>query len=227
MQQHTTRLVEKKEIADHVLELHFEKPEGITFVAGQFLQFLIPEGEKLTPRSYSIASTPSDSTLIFCVKIVENGLASTYFSNMNVGDSVDVKGPLGRFICNEEATTHSFIATGAGLAPIIGMIRDELENKQFKNPIELLFGVRAEKDVFWKEELDNLSSTHDNFTYTLCLSRPEDDSHSHTGRVTAHLNNIDPSKHYYLCGSGEMVMEVRKMLTEAGTDPKQIHFEIF
>lgn len=227
MQQFNTKLSQKKEIADHVLELHFEKPAGFDFAAGQFLQFLIPDGDKKTPRSYSIASTPTDADLIFCVKVLEDGLASTHFLNMNIGDEVEAKGPLGRFVCNDEATTHVFVATGAGLAPIMGMIRDELENKNFANPIELFFGVRAEKDVFWKSELDDLAQKYANFSYKLCLSQPDGETDAQVGRVTAHLTNIDPLKHYYLCGSSQMVMEVRKMLTGGGVDGKQIHFEIF
>ncbi len=224
-----TTLSEKKEIADNVLELRFEKPEGFEYQAGQFVQFFIPGEEKSTPRSYSISSTPKDDYLEFCVKILEGGLASSHFSSMNVGDTLEMRGPRGRFILNPEASSHMFLATGAGLAPIMGMLLEELKNNGSQKPVSLLFGVRSEKDVFWTERLDELKKVHENFSYTLCLSKPEDieSCNAVEGRVTGHLPESFDGVHVYLCGSGEMVMEVRKAAIERGADAKAIHFEIF
>ncbi len=225
----STTLSKKIEIADNVLELRFEKPEGFDYEAGQFIQFHIPGAEKSTLRSYSLASVPSDSHLDFCVKILEGGIASTYFKNMKEGDQLDFRGPNGRFILSNETSAHLFVATGAGLAPIMGMIKEELENNMSKKPVDLLFGVRSEKDVFWTERLDELKKAHDNFSYTLCLSMPEDISSCNAleGRVTGHLPESFENVHTYLCGSSEMVMEVRKAAIERGADAKAIHFEIF
>ena len=224
-----TTLSEKKEIAKHVLQLTFKKPEGFEYEAGQFVQFLIPGEDKSTPRSYSISSTPTDDYLEFCVKILEGGLASTYFSDMAVGDELAMRGPKGRFVLNPDATSHLFIATGAGLAPIMGMIKQELTLNNSSKPVQLLFGVRSEKDIFWTDRLDELANAHENFSYSLCLSKPEDiDScDALEGRVTAHLPESMEGHHLYLCGSGDMVMEVRKTAIERGADAKAIHFEIF
>ena len=222
-------LSKKKEIADHMFELTFTKPEGFEYEAGQFVQFYIPQEEKPALRSYSIASAPTDDYLELCIKIIDGGVGSTHLANMNVGDTLELRGPKGRFILNPEATSHMFIATGAGLAPIMGMIREELEESKSSKPVHLFFGVRSEKDVFWTERLDELKKAHKHFSYTLCLSQPEDIANCNAmeGRVTAHLPKSFENTHLYLCGSAAMVMEVRKLAIERGADAKGIHFEIF
>ena len=51
-----------------------------------------------------------------------------------------------------------------------------------------------------------------------------------SGRITAHLPEKVLNKknnHFYLCGSPEMVKDVRKLLIENGMEVKNIKFEIF
>jgi len=222
----SSKLSQKKLIADNVVELHFEKPADFSYTAGQYLQFLFDAEGKQTPRSYSLASTPNDDDLVFCVKLLEGGLASEKFRIAEVGEEYTLRGAIGHFVNNTEAKAHTYVATGAGLAPIMGMIRDELSSNTGKS-IELIFGVRSQKDVFWKKQLDELAEKHNNFSYKLTLSQPDNGWDGLSGRVTEHLGEITTDADWYLCGSGAMVMDVRKLLTQAGLDPKQIHFEIF
>ncbi len=228
MENYTIKLLEKHQIADNVIEMKFEKPETLDFESGQFMQFLIPKDGKKTARSYSIASTPSDKYLEFCVKLHKKGLASEFFNEMQLGDQVEIKGPLGRFTCHDKEMSALFlIATGAGLAPIMGIIRDQLENRGSKIKINLLFGVRSEKDIFWNDRLSLLEEKYSNFSYQICLSQPTGDWGGNCGRVTEHMKDIDNASHFFLCGSPDMVIQVKEMLAGAKVDQKQIHFEVF
>lgn len=224
-----TTLSKKREIAENVLELQFKKPKGFKHDAGQFIQFLIPHENKLTSRSYSISSTTTDTHLEFCIKNIPNGIGSTKFTNMSVGDSLEFRGPHGKFILNQKAISHTFIATGVGLAPIMSILREELENKKSNKSLELLFGVRSEEDMFWIDRIVQLKKTYKNFFYTLCLSNPKGILPKNTvnGRVTRHLPKSFRQSHLYICGSSEMVIEVRKKAIELGADIKKIYFEIF
>lgn len=227
MQEYTVTLLEKKAIAANIYELRFSRPVGFDFQAGQFVQCVVPEGEKMTTRSYSLAGTPADDELLFCVKMLPDGVASNFFKQMNIGDTMAIRGPLGRFVCNNDAAAHVFIATGVGLAPIMGMIEDELKNKKTDKELRLLFGVRSEEDAFWLKRLDALQAAFSTFSYTCTLSRPNDAWSGISGRVTDHLDDHDVGHDFYICGSPEMVMDVRKRLTERGASTKHIHFEIF
>jgi ferredoxin-NADP reductase len=225
----SSKLSKKKQLAGETYEFHFDKPTGFQFLAGQFLQFCIPQNEKITLRSYSLSSTPSDPSLEFCVKFLEGGIASNYLKNMNIGDSLDFQGPRGLFVHKENGTALSLIATGTGIAPIMGIIRDELKNKKNTQEVRLLFGVRSEEDVFWLDRFENLKKQYPNFVYNVSLSQPKVDGSwvGLRGRVTEHILHHLVSHKFYLCGNAAMVKDVRAILLENGVDMKAIHFEIF
>ena len=227
-QTYTSNLLSKKTIARDMIELVFSRPENFTFKAGQFVQFFIPQemGEVLL-RSYSISSHPEADQLEFCVKLIPNGKGSTFFSKLELMQPATIRGPEGRFVClPEHAPDKIFIATGAGLAPIISMISSEVDNEKNKQ-IYLLFGIRTEEDIFWLERFEHLKSEYENFDFNITLSQPSEQWSGWKGRVTEHLPEVKDMANYYLCGSLGMVKDVRTLLTAKGVSMKSIHFEIF
>ncbi len=227
MVMHTTTLIEKKCIGDEMYEIRFAKPKNFAFQAGQFVQIVIPQGENSVFRSYSISSTPQEDYIELCVKLFPDGVGSNYFRSKEIGQEIILKDPAGRFVLDSVPEDVYFIATGTGLGPIMGIIRDELENKKNKNKLHLIFGIRHEKNIFWADRLDELQKNHSNFTYSLTLSQPEDSWTGLRGRVTEHLPADTSNLHAFLCGSADMVKTVREMLTTRGTEVSKIHFEIF
>ncbi len=227
MAQYSTKFVKTVPIAKDVFEIHLEKPAGFAFTAGQFIQFRIPEGDKIWLRSYSMASAPHEEVLVFCAKVYPTGKASARFQAANPGDVIEFQGPVGRFV-SAAPTPLVLIATGAGLAPIMSIIRDELFVKKNPERIHLLFGVRKQEDVFWKQELEALQAQFPHFSFDLTLSQPESEWGGKQGRVTAHLvDAINANAHYFLCGNLEMVKEVKQLLIERLIPAGNIHFEIF
>ncbi len=210
--------------ADIVI-LRFEKPEGFVYLPGQFVQFRIPHEGSMVLRSYSISSHPDESDLEFCVKIVPGGKASSYFQKMETGAVAEITNAKGVFVCRPEHSTQKvFIATGAGIAPIMSMVKDRVKQG---DTIELLFGLRHDSDVFWVDELEKLKAAYPPFTYHITLSQPSSAWQGSNGRVTAHVPEVNQLTNYYMCGSVEMVKDVRKILLERGVNTKSVHFEIF
>lgn len=227
METYQTTLTEKNHIAENILELRLIKPQNFDFQAGQFIQVVAPAGDKQVFRSYSISSSPTDDYLELCIKLYDTGIASELFRISNPGDDISFKGPAGRFVVQETGSNLYFVATGVGLAPIMSMIRDELNNKNNTRKLHLIFGVRNEKDIFWTDQLDELQKKYTNFTYSVSLSQPTDAWTGLRGRVTEHLPEDSSTIEAYLCGSMDMIKSVRETLTTRGTDAKNIHFEIF
>ena len=96
-------LTSKQYIAPDTLELRItlEHPASMTFQAGQFVN--IQAGDRLF-RPYSIASAPSQNNqLDFAIKLVQGGKASVVFEQITVGTTVNIKGPFGKFVVNDEA----------------------------------------------------------------------------------------------------------------------------
>lgn len=226
MNQYVTTITEKQEIATDVLQIRTTKPEGFSFIPGQFVQWTL-EGTTPIIRSYSISSTPDKPYIEYCIKLLPNGKASTFIKEAALGTPLHIRGPNGKFTyTNTHNTPSYYIATGTGLAPIIGIIEHELMYKQNVQPIQLFFGIRRTQDIFWENRLEILKNTYTNFSFHICLSQ-ETESHQYKkGRVTEALP-INILGKYFVCGNKEMVIDVRKKLIEAHVPPTNISFEIF
>ncbi len=222
-----TKLLKIKPVAEDTVELHLQRPSGFNFLAGRFIQFLIPDADKVAKRSYSLSSHPQAPDIEVCLKLLPGGLASTYFTQVTGATSINFTGPQGKFICSVSSSPLYFVATGSGLGPIMSILTDELKNKSNTAAINLLFGVRSEADIFWLDRLDELTKLFSNFTYQLTLSQPGPLWSGLSGRVTLHLPGAAAGQYYFLCGSADMVKDARIILMARGSEANDIHFEIF
>ncbi len=218
-------LIHKVYLTTNIVELRFAKPEGFTYLPGQFIQTYIPTTTPPTVRSYSISSLPHQDYLELCIKILPGGIASVFFAGLQVGEKVDMTGPNGRFTLANEDTGRAFVATGTGLAPVIALAESAAKHRPEK--VMVLFGVRNETDVFWANRLEELKNLYGNFDYAITLSQPSENWTGKHGRVTEHMLELNGFSAYYLCGSLEMVKEARSFLIKNNIINKNIHFEIF
>ncbi len=211
----------------HTFEIHLVPPENFVFIPGQFIQIIIPGTDNKITRSYSLASVMTDNTLELCLKLVPGGTTDTYFQHLHAGDRVTMRGPFGTFTHKESASV-GYVATGVGLAPIMGLIRHDLYIKKQTSPIHLWFGVRNEEDIFWLERLETMTRDFPYFTYTLTLSQPTPTWQGNKGRVTDHVKkNSTEFAAWYLCGSPTMIKDIRQLLKEKSVPDALIHQEVF
>ncbi len=229
VQQYSAKIRAKKQLTKDVFECQFEKPSGFDYIAGQFVQFLIPQEENIKRLAYSLSSIPSDDFIEFCIKIHDDGVGCQYVLKMNENDTLNFQGPRGLFVHKENTGSLSFIGTGTGIAPLLAIVRDELENKNNHSEMQILFGVRTEEDLFWIERLEELQAKYSNFTYDVTLSQPTnpDTWSGLRGRVTEHILEHLNSQKFYICGSAAMIKDVREILIKNSIEAKAIHFEVF
>ena len=64
------------------------------------------------------------------------------------------------------------IAGGSGLAPVKCHSRDGTRLPDLTQPVHLYFGVRAERDVYFERELEELQKSHRHFSAHIVLSEP-------------------------------------------------------
>ena len=232
----STRLRSRTTVATDVVDLVFDlvDPPQITFHAGQFVTLAVGTDEAGQPlrRSYSIASMGDEGDhLRFILRVISEGAASTFFTELPIGASVEMTGPHGFFVL---APHHPgdvvFAATGTGVAPVLPML-GELKRRQDEPGRRLVFwGLRHESDLFVPDEIQHActAAKAELLTY---LSRPSDAWRGHRGRVTAAVMEQLPSLHlptFYLVGNGAMITELKAGLVAAGVDRrKQIRTEAF
>ena len=129
-----------------------------------------------------------------------------------------------------------FIGGGVGMAPLRAMIFEQLEAVGTTRRMTFWYGARSMGDLFYADEFDTLSETHENFDWTVALSDPEpgDDwtgavGFIHQVALDRHLRDhpAPDSCEYYLCGPPLMIRAVLAMLDDLGVPSRQIHNDDF
>ncbi|HMD50366.1 MAG TPA: FAD-binding oxidoreductase [Bryobacteraceae bacterium] len=222
-------LIESHDIAPLVRHFVFETPEvqQLHFKPGQFVSFNeVLEGKKII-RAYSIASMPNGNRFELCLNLVQEGIFSPFLFGLKPGDTVEMGAPLGFFVIRNPDREAVFIATGTGIAPFRAMAPDYLRHPQAKQ-LTLLFGVRHESSIYYRDDFEALAGKHSNFRFWPTLSRPETSWTGRSGHVQAHLLEAIGDRRdldLYICGMKAMVDDVRGILKAMGFDRKQIIFE--
>lgn len=228
----TVRCTKNEQIARNVYELRFTKPEGFSFVPGQFIFFQIPlidDLENREPRAFSIASAPSENELIFVMKIRESGRCSQWIRDVvEPGTEAHMQGPMGLFTLDRETDKDALlVCTSTGIGPYRSQLLHYLPEESRRT--DLIFGVRSEEDLFWVEEFEQLAKKYENFFFHLALSSPSPDWPRHKGRVQTLIPLICPDlskKKLYACGNPAMVINIRTAALEQWNMAKEdVHVE--
>jgi CDP-4-dehydro-6-deoxyglucose reductase, E3 len=224
----TAKVLENKMLTHDVFQLKLETEDLFEFQSGQFITIKIDDQVPPCFRAYSIASAPiaNSKGCEVCIKVVEDGRGSNWLQAMKEGSEFNFIGPTGKFLFLGEKEKVLFVATGTGVAPFRSMIESLLSSGSEKE-IELLFGVRHIKDLFYVDLFEKLVEEHPNFKVRFTLSRPEDESwEGLRGRVTEHLDDTDvQNTEVYICGLKDMIEQVIDILEKAGMPREQIHEE--
>ena len=210
--------------------------EGITFKAGQYVQFEVPR-YKLTSgpeyRAYSISSDADEHhSLELVITKVAQGAVTTYVHDyLKEGEELRLTGPYGNFYLKNSDRDILFIATGSGMAPIKSMLH-QAEHLKIRENIQFFFGARTRKDLYYQEELEAWLKTIPNFSYVPTLSRPteEDQWQGEKGRVTHLIEKYVPegvSIDVYICGSPAMVDSCVEILKKKRIPEDRIFFDKF
>ncbi|KAG1736106.1 uncharacterized protein EDB91DRAFT_1142870 [Suillus paluster] len=121
------------------------------------------------------------------------GKMTTGFHKLRLGDSVELKGPLGSFIWDGPNTSSwkgirmivkevGMICGGSGITPILQVLRSILQNAESETRVWLISANKTEQDILCREELDKLLASHGKerfkLHYTLSVA-PEEWTYSH------------------------------------------------
>jgi ferredoxin-NADP reductase len=215
------------------LELSVTNAHRFSFVPGQWLSLkaTTPGGEEMT-RAYSIASPPGNGRVALCLNRVQEGFMSNYLFGLVEGAEITFQGPFGNFILHPPMRDTIFIATGTGIAPFRSMLHWLLADPKRHGGKELwlLFGARIERDLYYADEFNFLSSVHANFHFLPTLSRATPEWRGLRGYVQEHVKEIvgersSEEMHAYICGLDRMVKANRDLLKCMGWDRTSIRYE--
>jgi ferredoxin-NADP reductase len=212
--------------------------EPFPFEPGQYatLGLMGTEG-KLVQRPMSISSSADDlSEYEFFIRLVHGGAFTPLLWQIGVGDAINIKGPKGKFLLQDDGRTCLFVASGTGLAPFMSMI-ETLRDRGQTREVVMLHGVSYDHDLAWREPLMELESSGAfPLRYVGTVSRPQASPNWHgaTGRVESIIaaqmdeHGLAPdTATIYLCGNPDMVSAVEEIAAERGFPPEQVRKELY
>jgi propane monooxygenase reductase subunit len=207
------------------------KPPDFKFFPGQYVDIAIPgTGES---RSFSMASTSArDGQLEFVIKVYPDGRFSHFLdTSLAVGDRLSLTGPFGVFTLREGDGDLIFVGGGAGMAPILSLLRSMAERGSQRRAT-FYYGARGRRDLCFEPELRALEQTLPHFQYVPALSEPAPGDHwaGEAGLITdvvkRQAGDLD-GVHAYLCGPPPMVEAAQPLLAALGVADKHIYYDKF
>lgn len=236
---YTTRVVSVEQVGRAVLRVELERPEGFEYQAGQFIQ--LERLDEPVMRPYSLASLPSDPTLVLHVAVLPNGRMSGWLAGA-AGRSLAFRGPLGEccYVEGEPERPLLLAGTGTGLAPLLGVAR-AAERAGHRGPVALFHGARDPSGLYGVDELAALRRRMPNLRAAcVVLEGPPSAGDEPRGigeRCELWVGALDrilfseysklDDYRLFFCGSPELVALLKKRAYLAGASLSRIHSDPF
>jgi len=197
------------------------------------LRFLDDKGETVSRQYTPVSSDDDVGHFDLIIKVYPMGKMSQYLAKLEVGKTIDVKGPLGEveYLGRGEFTvrrkgvwtpkkvkTIGMIAGGSGITPMLQIVREILKRKDDQTEMSLIFGNVTEDDILCRTELElYLKSSPRQFKLFYTLDKPTTGWTGGVGFVTPdmiqkHLYPASPENITLICGPGPMLKNMVKNL---------------
>jgi propane monooxygenase reductase component len=234
IQQAVAEVVSKDAVTHDLrhLVLRLIEPGEVKFFPGQYMDIAIPGTDEV--RSFSMANTSSrDGGLLeFVIKVYPDGTFSRFLADkLAEGDRLDLTGPFGVFTLREGESDLVFVGGGAGMAPILSLLRSMAE-RGIGRKATFFYGARTRRDLCFEPELHQLEQTLPDFRYIPALSDADGDGEwdGERGLITdvvkRHAGDLARA-HAYVCGPPPMVEAAVPLLQQLGVEEKRIYFDKF
>ena len=136
-----------------------------------------------------------------------------------MGQTLTVDGPVGDFWLRPGSSPLMLIAGGSGLAPMLALLKDAA-NQGVQRSVTLLFGARAQQDLYALDDIEGLSQQWaGRFRFLPVLSAEPADSNwaGARGLVSDQIPQpIEAGSQVYLCGPPAMIDHAMPVLTLHG-----------
>lgn len=226
-------LLRKREIAKDTMEFEFARPEGISFEAGQYLEWMIPheKADNRGERRYlTIASAPYEDALRIAVRFVENSSSfKKKLKNMKEGDLIIGSQRSGDFVLPKDTSKKlAFVAGGIGVTPFISHLR-EMQQQNEKRDVKFFYCNERDEDIAYRDFFERLSyEGYCETIYVLSKEKQKGCGHAYLNekiikkRMPDYLERI-----WYLSGPPGMVYAYTQLLTKLGVSGQNIVRDFF
>jgi CDP-4-dehydro-6-deoxyglucose reductase, E3 len=218
-----------------VLRLQLPAADTFQYHAGQYVEFLLRDGDR---RSYSMANAPhtqqAQPNIELHIRHMPGGKFTDHvFGAMKEKDILRVEGPYGSFFLREESNKPMILlASGSGFAPIKAII-EHMQHKAITRPATLYWGGRRPADLYQDAWVQARLAEMPNLRYVPVVSEalPEDQWNGRTGYVHLAVLQDFPNlsgHQVYACGAPIVVESARSDYSaQAGLPAEEFFADAF
>lgn len=231
------RLKSRTDVAERTIAVHFEKPAGFEFKAGQYVDITLLNPLQMDSqgavRSFSIASAPYEDDLLVATRVRESAF-KRIFAALPPDSELKLEGPMGSFTLQKNpAKAAVFLAGGIGITPFRSIVRQATKEK-LPHQLYLFYANRRPEDAPFLDELQYLSESNAHFIFVPSMTEMGKSKRNWTGErgfvdreiLVKHFCDLNEPI-YYVAGPPAMVAAMLEMLTKAGISEDDIRTEEF
>jgi ferredoxin-NADP reductase len=203
--QWTTGTVREVEhLGDNFVKLRLDVANRTDHVPGQhYVVRLRAEDGYTAQRSYSIASDPADPLVELMVECLPRGEVSGFLHDVvEVGDDLEVRGPIGRWFVWGGTTPSLCVAGGSGIVPFVSMMRYAVRTGS-TSQLRVVASAQYRDRLPYVDELESYGAFEELVPLAEGIERA------------------------YVCGSVGFVSFVGRILGEAGVRSDSVRVEQF
>jgi ferredoxin-NADP reductase len=218
----TGRIIEKSLPTPDTVRLRLHVEDRIRHRPGQhYLVRLRAPDDYTAQRSYSIASDDDDPLVEFLVERLPDGEVSEFLADVaDVGDVLEVRGPIGRWFTWDTRTPALCLVGGTGVVPAVSMVRTA---RRLGHP-ELLKVAAVARSPEMLPYADELGRAGALLAFTRHGSDERPAGPVTAGEVTPLLTGVELA---YVCGSARFAAYAETLLLDCGVAPGAIRVERF
>ncbi|GAA3820492.1 FAD-binding oxidoreductase [Nocardioides panacisoli] len=172
-------------------------------------------------RSYSVASADDDPLVELLVERLPDGEVSGFLADVaEVGDELELRGPIGRWFTWDTATPALVLVGGTGVVPAVSMVRAARR----LNRTDLLRVVAVGRTPETLPYADELAAAGSTMAYTRVASGTRPAGAPTADEVAPLLAGIES---FYVCGSPRFAAYAETLLVDCGAPAASIRVERF
>lgn len=236
MPSYTSSLLARATVADNTLAVHFAKPAGFEFRAGQYVDVVLTSspfhdlwGDL---RTFTIASAPFEDHLEFVMRL-SNTAFKRALNILAMGTRVALNGPAGSFqLDSKDSRPAVFLTGGVGIAPFLSMLR-QAEHDRSLRPFYLFYSNHEVSDSAYLSELrkDVVESSLGLDLIPTITGDANSGWRGERGRIDAAmlLRHIPAGTHpvYYIAGPSQFVSAMISVLAALDVGEADMQIEDF
>ncbi len=230
----TASLVSMRELTHDIREFVWKSDAPVHYRAGQYMNVSWPGAPGSRSYSFSVAPDPAGQNRLasFIRKVPGGAFTEPLFAGDLASASFEIDGPHGGFWLRDGDGPILLVGGGSGLAPLMSLLEDASARGVKRNAV-LLFGGRAERDLYCLEEIASIAARWQaRFEFRPVLSEEQAPGRRFgmvTDEIPAAIAELGGTAglQAYMCGPPGMIDAGLAVLSASGLALHDIHYDKF